>query len=272
MSLQVASIMAPTRKNAPRCTFINTHGFSCPNYVKHTYNGKEVCNIHLNTLKANDDCTICLTAMDNPMLRIKLGCGHYFHTNCLGQCVKAECPLCRREMLPTEKRQVFLPTRVVPLFDPVFSMESSRQTVIFDMVKNLVDSVDSMTDDEVDIYRAFINCFTRGMRILNNAPILENPSGIMFDWMTAMGGAFTHLATYGSYNGFMMQSNYSSLSWGSHPPVPQHPGVGLLAPIQVIPPRSHAPSPELPESHFGGGFVSHQVSRSPSPVLPWYYH
>lgn len=265
MNIQLASIMCPKRKNAPttpRCSFVNVHGFTCPNYMKHTYNGKDVCNVHLNTLKANGECIICLTPMDTPVLRIKLACGHYFHTDCLGQCVKMECPLCRREMLPEEKKRVFTPTRIIPLFETVFNMGTSRQTIIFDMVRELIEVSTTMTDNEVDIYRAFNDCFRRGMSILNNSSILSEPTTIMFDWMTAMGSAFNHLATYGTYNGFMLQSNHSMLLSGSHPPTP----------LQVVPLRSNAPSPELAMSQFVRGIAPNQVAGSPSPVLPWYYN
>lgn len=258
---------APNAPNAtPRCSFVNTRGFPCPNYIRHTYNGKDVCNVHLNTLKANEECTICLCSMDNPMGRIKLACGHYFHVNCLGQCIKAECPMCRREMLPTEKRRVYM-HRVMPLIDPVFDMSSSRQAAIIEMVGGMVESISTMTDEEVDVCRAYTNIFVRGMQVLKNAPYPAiNPSAIMFDWMNAMNGSFVHLANYGSYNGFELDYHFTTLTWGSQNPafiLPAHPQVGFLAPA-----RAGAPSPELLNTPFAYIPMAH----SPSPVLPGYYH
>ncbi len=268
MSLHVVSFCTPKRPNASRCSFINARGFCCPNYVKHTYNGKQVCNVHLNTLKANEECSICITPMDNPLERIKLGCGHYFHVSCLGQCIKTECPQCRQEMLPQEKRRVFMPTRVYPLFEPVFNMNSSRkQTALFGMVGDLVETMGNMSEEEADIYRAYISTFTRNMRILKNAPMVSNPCTIMFEWMNAMNGAIIHLAGYGSYNGFMLNYINTELTWGSQNP-------SYLTPIHVGL-RAGAPSPMLPMSPTVTPFArvpTPFIARSPSPVLPGYYN
>ena len=62
-----------------------------------TINNKHYCDKHRDNYKYEkpDECVICSdTILYNK--EVPLSCGHWFHLNCLRQCDKMQCPMCRK--------------------------------------------------------------------------------------------------------------------------------------------------------------------------------
>jgi len=259
-------VKTSTKTCPPKCTYKNINGHQCPNYVKHIYNNMEVCNVHLNTLKANEECTICLLPMSNPLERIKLSCGHYFHDECLGKCVKTECPVCRCELESGERRRVFLPV-IAQQLEPVFKMSGSRQYAMKEIVGGIVEAVGEIGDEDLDVFRAHLSMLKFGAQTLRGRQFQgSSPAQVMYDWSMVMCSAFMHIATYGDYTGFSTYATGCLMSSTSCDPAfvqEARPQVGMIAP---------AASPELGRGMSPSPFGYVPLVRSPSPVLPWYYH
>jgi hypothetical protein len=256
------SISVPKRRrsNQEKCSFKTSAGFPCPNYSKHFYDGQNVCNVHLNYIKANDDCPICISPMDNVYLRIKLSCGHYFHNSCLGKCIDITCPICRHEMTSYERAKIFIPEKVIPAYNKVFNMSSNKQAFIIDFMNTLIDNVNDMDYEEVDVFKAYsanyfqaIHTFKEAANRITN----EKPTDMMFDWIDITSAAAYHIRNYGTYSGFNINLNNTMASWTSADPNTNLPR---------MPPRSNAPSPVFP-------YISNSYTpAAPSPVQPWYMH
>ena len=245
----------------PRCTYKSVKGHMCPNYVKHTYNGQMVCNVHLNTLKANEECTICISPMTNPQERIKLTCGHYFHEECLSNCIKTECPICRREMQSMERQRVYIP-KMAKAFAPVFAQSGSRQHATTEIIGGIVESIGGMGDEEFDVFRAHLQMLKFGMMTLKGVRLGSSASQVMYDWSMAMGAALNHLSMYGDYRGFVAEGRGSVFLWRSQNPA-------LLRPQEQEAIFMEAPPPSPEPANVPHVFMR---ERSPSPVLPGYYH
>ncbi len=72
--------------------------------------GKKLCIFHLYNARKDDECAICLGEMCGEKENLfVLACGHMFHSDCLGKCVKPQCPMCRTQLLPEEAVTVFYP-------------------------------------------------------------------------------------------------------------------------------------------------------------------
>ena len=68
----------------------------CNNISVTTTNDKHYCEIHCKNYKYEipEECAICSeTILYNE--EVPLECGHWFHLNCLKQCDKMQCPMCR---------------------------------------------------------------------------------------------------------------------------------------------------------------------------------
>jgi hypothetical protein len=263
-------------------------GSPCSNIAKNNYNGKLLCNVHLNTTKANEECPICLTPMDSIIKRIKLACGHYFHIDCLGECEKVECPLCRSELTTRERCKIYFPTKVAPIFQRVFTMSGEKQKAIMGVLEELVDKVEVMDNSDMDVFRAYNSNFFYAMDTINASPFInDNPSVVIYDWVDVMRGGIGHVGRYGTYEGMFFNSSRSMLSWESYnpyqmvqtppppPPVVPIPGAPLrgnprdprIYPQFYIPP----PPPPPPTPTFDV-YEEEEYERemAPSPVLPWY--
>jgi hypothetical protein len=237
-----------------KCGFLTSRGFPCPNYCKHIYNGTALCNVHLNTIKANEECCICLSPMCNPLTRIKLACGHYHHIHCLGKMVNHSCPVCIQELTPSECHRVFYEPKVKPLIDRVFSMNGRKQRVAFGLMGDIINYIDSIGNtDEIDVFRSYTGSYFTGMRILRNAGINERPGDIMFDWVDIMAGAFSHIHQYHTYAGFQLEVRGLVASWSSR---------------NLVVEQEYELAPTRPSSPYAAMIMP----RSPSPVLPWYVH
>lgn len=66
---------------------------------KGEYDDKYYCNIHLKSIKANQECSICFEPMTQSTA-LKLGCNHIFHKKCMQKWGEQsdQCPLCRQTL------------------------------------------------------------------------------------------------------------------------------------------------------------------------------
>ena len=268
------------------CAFVTAKGKTCPYSAKHSYNGKHLCSIHLNTTKANEDCCICFSPMDDIMKRVKLSCGHYFHTACLGQCEKIECPLCRTGLNTYERCKIYFPTKVAPIFRRVFSMPGEKQKTVMSFLEELVAKVEGMDTADMDVFRAYNSNFFYAMDTIGDSPFInDKPSDVIYDWVDVMRGGVGHLGRYGTYAGMLFNSNMTMLSWQSHNPYhlaplaplppPPPPVDMMMTPPHGIPPvgpRDPRINPHrLPRTPDIYEEEDEYVrERAPSPVLPWY--
>lgn len=85
--------------------------------------GKNLCLYHLYQIRKTDDCAICLGEMcgsdDNVFM---LSCGHMFHTDCISDCKKPECPMCRKQFMAEEATLLYYPKILKPLALRLFSL------------------------------------------------------------------------------------------------------------------------------------------------------
>lgn len=271
--IATSNISVPKRQRSSeeKCCFKTSAGFPCPNYSKHFYEGQNVCNVHLNYIKANDDCPICISPMDNIYLRIKLSCGHYFHTSCLGKCVDITCPICRHEMTSYERTKVFIPEKVIPAYNKVFTMSGSKQALVFDFMNAFIDNVNDMDSEEVDVFKAYSANYFQAMHTFKEAASRNPPdkaTDMMFDWIDITSSAAYHVRNYGTYQGFALQLNGNMASWSSTNPYVQQ------FQQQRQPPRSNAPSPVFPYINpvSPTAPAMDRVITTPSPVQQWYMH
>jgi hypothetical protein len=156
-----------------------------------------------------------------------------------------------------EKQRVFVPSKVIPLFDPVFRMQSSRQTALFEMIEGMIGAVSGMSDVELDVARAHLIMFNNSLSALRARDIGTSPVAVMYDWTVGMGRAVEHLLTYGSYRGFTthtIRTTFVTRSESADAYMPH--GMDM----------SRVPSPALVNER------QYVLERSPSPVVPYYYH
>ena len=270
-----------------RCSYTTSNGHQCFNYSKTEYNGAKLCNVHLNTVKAEEECCICLCPKDKPGMRIKLACGHHHHISCLGQMEEITCPICRTEMNAAECSKIFTPTRAKPLMDRVFGMNGTKQKMIFGIISDMITYLEGIDDkEEVDIFKSYISNYFSGTRFLNEARnegiITESAGNIMYDWVDVMHGAIFHIRRYGTYNGFNLASNGGTIiSWDSAAPPPSHtPPVITNGPVPFVPQAMNLPPPvntNAPLMGYANPWPTAPVPysptiRSPSPVMRWWAH
>lgn len=120
------------------CCYILKNGEKCTYRATQEYDGKHVCKLHLNQMKATEDCSICFCQM-RPDNRIKLKCGHYFHTACLAKCSKAECPICRDSIDALQCCTIFDKTVIKPIAMRIFSLPKETQSMTHSMVTMCTD-------------------------------------------------------------------------------------------------------------------------------------
>lgn len=121
-------------QNKTECCFHTKHG-KCSFTGKHLYNNQNYCGIHLRVIKSTDDCAICLCSMNSKTERIRLFCGHYFHTNCLSNVQRAECPLCRSNLVPLQAYEIFTKNVIKPIALQTFAMEKDVHGILFDCMR-----------------------------------------------------------------------------------------------------------------------------------------
>jgi hypothetical protein len=92
-----------------------------PSFSSNT--GKNLCIHHLYNIRKSDDCAICLGEMcANARDVFLLSCGHMFHVDCLSDCKKPMCPMCRKQFTPEEATLLYYPKIIQPLAIKLFSL------------------------------------------------------------------------------------------------------------------------------------------------------
>lgn len=107
----------------------------CSYHGKHIYNGQSYCGKHLQVIKSQEECSICLNPMTVKAQRVKLSCGHYFHIKCLEQCQKAECPMCRSTFTIGEAYTIYERTVVKPIVNRIFKMPKDVHGALFNNIR-----------------------------------------------------------------------------------------------------------------------------------------
>jgi hypothetical protein len=92
---------------------------------------------------------------------VKLTCGHMFHTDCLSQCSKSECPLCRAPFDPELASKIFNSTIVQPLMKTLFSMKTENVKSAIECFKIVLrsDQITSSPDCVQTLHRILFNSF-----------------------------------------------------------------------------------------------------------------
>jgi hypothetical protein len=182
------------------------------------YNGDDLCNIHLITVKSREPCAICFEDMSGANDRVKLSCGHFFHKECLAKCEVSECPMCRKALDPAECVKLYHTSKISPLMKDVFSFEPSKRKLLFDMIERVVDIV-KYSPDDIDILNSNINSyqtqlveFTQLCSGEGHLDGIDSTRDLMFDTVIMTNRASQHLSRYGTYEGFSIHGNNSMLT------------------------------------------------------------
>jgi hypothetical protein len=168
-------LASPQRKRkvvAKPCSYITAKGEMCGNTANHLYNDLFLCKRHLHCCKAKEECAICMEAMDNPIMRIKLACGHYFHRACIEKCIKPECPMCRQHMTCDEASGIFL-GRFKGLLSRVYALPANDASRVFEMFEKTVNIIETaelegmagwVSEDLIDL----TNSYGAGVEIIGD--------------------------------------------------------------------------------------------------------
>lgn len=73
----------------------------CGSVVCGRHDGKKLCLGHLISANRQEQCAICFNDLTDGNV-ILLTCEHMFHCDCISSCRTPQCPLCRKQLEPTE--------------------------------------------------------------------------------------------------------------------------------------------------------------------------
>lgn len=155
------------------CCYHTKRG-KCSFKGQHCYNDKNYCGIHLRVVKSSDDCAICLSPMTSKTTRIRLFCGHWFHTDCLSNIQKAECPLCRSSFLPLQAYKIFKKNVIKPIALQTFATEKDCHGYIFDCMR-LANKIGQRGQWHANVLHSMMVMFDQNAQdtnLLSNAMIL----------------------------------------------------------------------------------------------------
>jgi len=157
-------------------------------------------------VKASEDCAICMCPMTSPPSRIRLGCGHYFHTGCLSRCLKSECPMCRKAIDPDLACVVFKDTIIRPIAYGTFALPVSAQPLVFDTIR-AVNFGASMGAHYASLQQML---FLRFARAAKGIPVEMLGQAIdLFD------GATAHAQHFKTFEGFSAMGDGHGIMYGS---------------------------------------------------------
>lgn len=188
------------------CTHKTHNGSLCQYTALHIYDGRPLCGVHLNVVKANEECSICLCAMTTPTTRIKLDCGHYFHKGCLSRCPRVECPMCREPITPVQAYEVFEATRVRPIMLGTFALSTEIQPMVMETINavNVAAATNSINASLIQIIM-----FRMAEATKRVSPQIIGQAIDMFE------GALQHVMRYGTYEGFGAGGDEHGFVFGS---------------------------------------------------------
>jgi len=162
----------------------------------------------MNTVKASEDCAICMCPMTSPPSRIRLSCGHYFHSSCLSKCLKSECPMCRKAIDPDLACVLFKDTIVRPIAYGTFALPVSVQPLVFDTIR-AINTGACMGAIYASLQQLLFLKFARAAK---NIPVEMLAQAIdLFD------GATNHAQRFGNFEGFSATGDYHGIMYGSEP-------------------------------------------------------
>jgi hypothetical protein len=123
---------------AQPCSQKTLSGLPCRCVSAHVYEGRLLCTKHLQSAKAGEECCICFIEM-KAKKRIKLCCGHYFHTECLSHCDRAVCPICRADISADQAYKIFENTVVKPTMVATLALPTDVHGFVFNGIHMLND-------------------------------------------------------------------------------------------------------------------------------------
>lgn len=170
------------------------------------YEGRPLCRVHLNVVKANEECSICLCNMTTPSTRIKLHCGHYFHKACLSRCPRIECPMCRAPITPVQAYDIFEETRVRPIMLGTFALPTEVQPIVMDTI-NAVNAAAATNPINASLQQILMFRFSEAAKRVS--PQIIGQAIDLFD------GALQHIMRYGTYEGFGAGGDEHGFVFGS---------------------------------------------------------
>jgi len=188
-----------SHNNMNKCCHLTSRGQPCGLNAYHIYENKPYCGMHLNYIKAHEECCICFCDMNKRKDRIKLSCGHYFHKSCLGKCDKQQCPLCRSSYIPDDSYEIFKDTYIKAFFMDVFSFTSSIQSSLIDGFNTLLNIACISEIDRCDSRLSLVNGF---LTLYEKVDISSRDINNLFSTIHT---AFEYLAEHKSLNGFCVQ-------------------------------------------------------------------
>lgn len=180
----------------PYCMYHKKDGNICTRYAKFNLESFPVCGTHHNLTKQQDDCAICLDTL-NSKKSIKLSCGHWFHIDCLTNCVRRECPLCRKKLSVEDCCTVFDTKLIKPLVKEIFSQTDEQQSRIVDGISLLLAT--EKKSQWLSRNTHYIN------HKLYNTPLSEQKLFIVLSIFDAL---LTHMEVYNTL------SNFDTEKWG----------------------------------------------------------
>jgi hypothetical protein len=186
------------------------------------YDGEELCNVHLTYVKAREPCSICLEPMTDRDSRCKLGCGHFFHSECIGKCVDPECPLCRQQISASQASKLFYSSKIEPLSQRLFSLSSKQISAVLSSLEKVVAVAERPGSEEweIDYLDGMVESFAYGLGVCDVVCEVVDavPQDIMGDACKTFTSSLMHLNKYRSLSGFEVEGCYDTLHVSSVSP------------------------------------------------------
>lgn len=176
---------------AQPCSQKTLSGLPCRCASAHVYEGRLLCTKHLQSAKAGEECCICFIEM-KAKKRIKLCCGHYFHTECLSHCDRAVCPICRADIKADQAYKIFEHTVVKPTMVATLALPTDVHGYVFNGI-HMINEIASMGTLHSSLIHMLLYRFSSSAKYLS-ADILSHILG-MFE------GALAHAKQYNTMTG-----------------------------------------------------------------------
>lgn len=117
-----------------------------------------------------------------------------------------------------EIKYVSIPHKVLPLFDKVFTLPSSHQIGIYNVVETITKYTLDGRSDDAELLQSYLSSFIACMKKLDNAQL--NGGGLlMFDLLCAMTKTIGHYCKYGTYDGLQFECTGNILECSSLNPI-----------------------------------------------------